>query len=289
MNPKPHDFTKPARLSAVWHERLLSWSRAALVLANKTWAKQLPLRLEAEVSDWEGLYGQQALSQLPEPFLAYRVMVGESRFPTLLVMPRKLMLNLVGAMLGDEENATSIDRELTLVEENLGDYFLTEYWLSAFRESWPAAHPATWVLEERETNPATSRTYGANEVLMSLNWKIRGSWGETNGVWLFPRKGLLSALGNTEKTTDDLVTQPVPADRRESVVQALPMVVQVVLGTTELKLSELRLLQVGDVLMLDESNENQAVAHVGSRALYRGRVGRSGTWKAFQIKSILEK
>src|ERR1019366_7153912 len=106
--------------------------------------------------------------------LAYRVMVGEGRFPTLLVMPRSLMLNLVGALLGDEGNAAAGDRELTLVEENLADYFLAEYWLAAFCESWPAAHPATWVLEERETNPACSRTFGANDVLLALNWQIRG-------------------------------------------------------------------------------------------------------------------
>src|SRR5882672_8622584 len=174
MNLKPHDFTKPARLSAAWDERLISWVRAALVLANKTWAKQLPIRLEAAVSDWEGLYAQQALSQLPDPCLAYRVMVSESRFPTLLVMPRTLMLNLVGGLLGDEDNASAGDRELTLVEENLADYFLVEYWLSAFREAWPAVHPATWVLDGRESNPASSRIFGAADVLLAMNWQIRG-------------------------------------------------------------------------------------------------------------------
>ena len=38
------------------------------------------------------------------------------------------------------------------------------------------------------------------------------------------------------------------------------MVVQVVLGTAELKLSQLRRLQVGDVLMLDESHAESAMS-----------------------------
>ena len=289
MNPKTHDFTKPARLSIAWHDRLMNWGRVALTLANKTWAKQLPVHLEAALSDWEGFYAQQALARLPDPCLAYRVMVADGRLPTLQVMPRILMLKLVGALLGDDGNAAGNDRELTLVEENLADYFLTEYWLSAFRESWPGAYPATWVLEERETNPACSRAYAPSDALLALNWQIRGPWGESSGVWLFPKKGLLLAVGGAEKPTAEAAPQSVSMANRKCVVQALPMVVQIVLGTTELKLSQLRRLQVGDVLMLDQNQEDQATARVGNRELYRGRVGRTGSWKAFQIKSLVEK
>jgi flagellar motor switch protein FliM len=288
MNLKPHDFTKPAPLSAAWHERLMNWGRVALALANKSWAKQLPVRLEAALSDWDGFYAEQALSRLPDPCLAFRVMIAESRIPTLLIMPRSLMLNLVAALLGDFGYAGGNDRELTLVEENLADYFLAEYWLSAFRKSWPTARPATWVLDGRETNPAYCRTYAPNDALLSMNWQMRAPWGEIDGVWLFPKKGLLLALGSTETPAAEAVPPPLTAARRESGVQALPIVLQIVLGTTELKLSQLRRLQVGDVLMLDQNDDDQAVARIGSRELYRGRVGRSGSWKAFQIKSLFE-
>ena len=204
-------------------------------------------------------------------------------------MPRSLMLNLVAALLGDDANADTGERELTLVEEGLADYFLAEFWLSAFRESWPTARPATWVLDGREPNPAYSRLFAPSDPLLCMSWQMRGPWGETNGVWLFPKKALLLALGSTEKPDLDAVPPALSAARRESVVQTLPMVMQIILGTTELKLSQLRRLQVGDVLMLDQSDDNQAVARVGNRDLFRGRPGRSGSWKAFQIKSQLEK
>jgi flagellar motor switch protein FliM len=224
------------------------------------------------------------LAQLPDPCLVYRVMVGGSRFPTMLILPRNLMLNIVGAMLGDDTAAT--DRELTLVEENLADFFLVEYWLAAFREVWPA-QAATWVLDGREANPASSRTFAANDMMLALQWTIRGPWGEAKGTWLFPRVPLLAAMGSAEKS--DAPPQPTPPGLRESAVRSVPLVVQVVLGSTKLKLSELRHLQVGDVLMFDESREDQALAQVGGRSLYRGSIGRSGSKKAFQIKSLVEK
>ena len=79
MNPKPHDFTKPAPLSAAGRDRLANWTRVALGLANKTWAKQMPVKLEAALGEWDGLYAEQALSAMPDPGLAYRVLVGRRR------------------------------------------------------------------------------------------------------------------------------------------------------------------------------------------------------------------
>ena len=289
MNLRPHDFTKPAPLPAAGRERLVNWTRAALAQQNKAWAKQLPVRLEAELVHWEGLYAQQALAQLPDPCLAYRVTVCDSKLPTLLVLPRGLMLNLVAALLGDEGNADTGDRDLTLVEEGLADYFLTEFWLSAFRETWPNGPTASWVLEGREPNPVRSRIFATEEVLQAFNWQISGPWGESKCVWLFPEKGLMFALGGTDKSAAPTTPQPITPARRASIVQALPMVVQVILGTAELKLSQLRQLQVGDVLVLDQNHQDQAVARVGNHELYRGCIGRSGSCKAFQIKSLLEK
>ncbi len=289
MNPKPHDFRKPAPLAAAGRDRLANWTRLALTQQNKAWAKQLPVRLEAELVHWDGLYAQQALARLPEPCLAYRVTVGDGRLPTLLVLPRGLMLNLVAALLGDDANAEAGERELTLVEEGLADYFLTEYWLSAFRETWPNGPTSSWVLEGSEANPARTRIFAADEVLQAFTWQISGPWGEASSVWLFPEKGLLSALGAGDKSADAPASQPLTPARRASIVQALPMVVQIILGTAELKLSQLRRLQVGDVLMLDQNHEDQAVVRVGNHELYRGRAGRTGACKAFQIKSLLEK
>ena len=294
MNLIPHDFTKPPRLPAAWHDRLTKWGRVALGLASKAWAKQLPIPLDARLGTLEVAYAAQALAQLPDPALAYRVMVTQSKVPTLLVMPRNLMLKLVGALVGeagtttDKADPAASDRELTLIEENLADYFLADCWLAFFRAAWPG-DPGTWVLEEREPNPQCSRTFPRGEALLTLQWTIVGPWGESNGVWLFPKKKLLVALGDAADAVPEPNAEATSAARRDAVVQALPLVLQIVLGTTQVELSQLSRLQVGDVLRLDHGSDDGTVARIGNHNLFRGQAGRNGARKAFQIKAIVEK
>jgi flagellar motor switch protein FliM len=288
MNVTLHDFTRPVPLTAAWEERLNGWTRAATVLANKTWAKQLPIPLQISVAPLNLWYAEQAVGRLPEPCLAYRVKVAESHVPTLLALPPRLMLNLVGVLLGEDAPADS-DRDLTLIEENLGDYFLTDYWLSAFRATWPGPKSATWILDGREANPRAGRASSPGDALIAFDWQITGPWGEAGGVWLIPKPELLQALGDSESAGKPAISETLAAARRQTLVQALPLPVQVVLGTAELSLAQLAQLQVGDLLMLDPPGVDTAVARVGGRDFFRGKVGRQGSSKAIQIQSLIEK
>ena len=69
----------------------------------------------------------------------------------------------------------------------------------------------------------------------------------------------------------------------------MPVVLELVLGTAELKLSQLSGLQVGDVVLLDQRDQGGIIARAGGLDLFRGRAGRTGSWKAFQIQSVVEK
>src|SRR5207248_3298511 len=142
MNLTRHDFAKPTRLSAAWHHRLNAWWKVALTVGNKTLAKQLPFPLETALVELDVCYARQALTGITENTLVYKIMLGD-RLLTLLVMPRTLMLNLVGLLLGD--NAAADDREMTLIEEKLGEFFLLNHWLNFFRDTWPGAPSPGWV------------------------------------------------------------------------------------------------------------------------------------------------
>ena len=66
----------------------------------------------------------------------------------------------------------------------------------------------------------------------------------------------------------------------------LPVAVEVVVGTTELKLSELSKLQVVDVVLLDQRAHESITARTESRTLFRGKPGRQGSSKALQIETV---
>ena len=65
--------------------------------------------------------------------------------------------------------------------------------------------------------------------------------------------------------------------------------VEVVLGSAELRLSELSSLQVGDVVLLDQRATDGVLARAGGHELFRGQAGRVGSWKAFQIDTNVKK
>jgi flagellar motor switch protein FliM len=284
MSLVPHDFTKPTRLSVDWHNRLTSWWRVALSLANKAWTKQLPAPLETALLGFDLCYAKPTLSGTTDDTLVYRIKLGD-RLVSLLTMPRTLMLNLVGLMLGD--NSPASDRELTLIEDKLADYFLVNHWLNFFRDSWPASNGVAWILDGRETNLPFSRMYPDAEVLVALNWKMTGTWGETSGMWYFPKKPLVDLLGN--QLTSPEVPEAQIAARREAIVHTLALTMEVVLGSAELRLSDLSSLQVGDVVLLDQRAADGVLARAGGQDLFRGQPGKLGSWKAFQIDGTVKK
>jgi flagellar motor switch protein FliM len=281
MSAVLYDFTKPGRFAGEWQHRLGAWFRLAFAAANKRWAKELPVAIDGAVTAVDVGYAGKCLAALPEGTVGFRVQAASGRVPTFLTLPRLSLLRVISVMLGDTASA-SADRELTLIEENLADYFLVQYWLPFFREAWPAAELVAWELQQRESNPQASRFFPAEESLVVLNWRLRGPWGEDAGAWFFQKRGLFEALGDKAGTAAETIPPPALAARREAIVHQLPLVVEFVLGSAELKLSQLSQLRVGDVVLLDQGTEGM-VARTGGQNLFRGQAGRLGSRKAFQV------
>ena len=288
MNVTPYDFKKPVRLPVEWLHRLSGWHQTACTLANRAWAKQLLTPITVSLGPLDTIYAQEGLSKLPTTVVGYRVMIAGGKLPTFLVLPRLLALQLVGMLLGDDSAVTD-DRELTLVEDNLADYFLVHLWLPFFRESWPGPSLVPWELQEREANPQGSRYFASGDVLVTMPWQLHGPWGVSECSWFFQKKGILETLGEGQTPLVEPLDDKTAAARKQALVGTLPLRLEFVLGTTEVKLSELSRLQVGDVVLLDQRHDEGVTAGSGSQHLFRGRVGRVGSWKAFQIESFLEK
>jgi flagellar motor switch protein FliM len=281
----PYDFRKPVRLSTEWQHQLAGWYTSAAALATRAWAKELA-SLKVSVGPLDMVYAQDGLAGLAATALGYRVLIADGRLPSFLALPRLLILQLIGVMLGDNP-AAAADRELTLVEENLADYFLVHLWLPFFRESWPGAGQASWELKERETNPQASRFFAPRDSLVVLPWQIHGPWGATDGLWFFQKSGILETLGDGRTSLQASIDDKTAAVRKQALVNNLSVRVEFTLGTAELNLSQLSRLQVGDLLLLDQRNEEGVSAAAGGQILFRGRVGRVGSWKAFRIDSFI--
>ncbi len=287
MIPEPHDFTKPAPLAPDWHARISSWLRLAIGLASKAWAKELPTPIEASLGNIETCWASAGLAVLTDTMIGYHVQIAGPRLPTFLVFPRASLIKIVGLLLGESEGEVK-DREFTMVEEKLAEYFLSQMWLKYFRETWPGTEIVTWSLAESESNPGCSRIFSADENLIRTTWHVKGTWGTTDAIWLWPRKQLCVLLGGAAEFAGDAISPEILAARREGLVHALPVSLEVELGTAQVRLSELSNLRVGDVILLDQRVEEQVVIRTGGHTLFRGRPGRIGSRIALRIESKKE-
>jgi len=281
MTPVPHDFRKPIRLPALWHNRLSGWFRAALAQTSKAWEKQFGPGIEVVYRDLSVAFAHDATARLADGTIGYEVLLGASRITTLLAMPRSLMLGLIGILLGSSEGPAE-DRELTLVEENLADYLQTECWLPHFRDTWPGDQIVAWQLNNCDPQPQCSRKFPAADVLIVLDFTVRGPWGESSAAWLFPQKGLLEAL-DSNAVKNETIPEKTLAARREALVHGLSLQVNVSLGAANLTLADLSNLRVGDVVLLDQRVTESITAHAGGCPVFQGQPGRVGSWLAIQI------
>lgn len=285
MTIRAHNFAKPPRLVGDWNQRLTGWFQAALHLAVKAWPREIPFAMEARVAELDTFRFTDALARLSDGQVGYRILIAGNRLPTLLVVPRPLLLALVGGLLGETGQRLPDDRELTPVEQSLAEYFLQNLWVPFFKETWPATVQVIWEWPQLEPNPQCSRLLPADASVVVFTCTMQGPFGEQTCSWLFPKKGLAELLGAAEP---DAPAADAAAARVEALVRNLPMDFVVVLGQVEISLAQLAELQVGDVILLNQRVGDPLSAVVGDEPKFLGWAGRSGSSTAFRIETVVQ-
>jgi len=284
MTIRAYNFAKPPRLVGDWNQRLTGWFSAALHLAAKGWPRDLPFALEAHTLELDTFRCADALARLPDGQAGYRIVIAGNRLPTLLVLPRPLLLALVGGLLGETGEQLPEDRELTPVEQSLAEYFLQNLWVPFFKETWPSAVQVIWEWPQPEPNPQCSRVVPSDASVVVFTCVLRGPFGEQTCSWLFPKKGLAELLGAAEP---DAPPADAATARVETLVRNLPLDFVVVLSRVEISLAQLAELQVGDVILLHQRVGEPLAAQVGDETKFLGWAGRSGSSTAFRIESVI--
>jgi len=286
--PQPYDFALPGRLTSEVEQRAAGWLRAAAALAVKKAARHLPLALEISLGGLEVQRPADGLARLPEAAAGYGISVNDATIGGLLVLPRPLALALVGALLGEVDTALPEDRDLTVVEQDLCEFFTGDVVVATLQDTWPAAEPIPFQLRRREPDPRWSRIFPPDDNVIVCTFHVKAAFGDSEWYWLVSQKRLMEQLAQSAPGADKLKVSaglPEPA-RLRLLVEELPAEMTVVLGTVELSLADLARLSIGDVVILDQRVSEPLTAELAGEKKCAGWPGRVGTRQAFEIASF---
>ncbi len=266
--PQPFDFGKPARLTAEVEHRVSSWLRAAAALTVKKTARHIPFALEMSFHGLEVLRPADALARLSDASVGYTASVNADPANALAALPRQLSLAIVAGMLGDMPGELPADRELSVVELDLCQFFVEDAIVTSLQETWPAAETIPIKVRKREVHPKWTRVFPPNDTVIACALSVKAEFGEGEWHWIVPQKYLLEqlALGlpGAEKTKPSAgASDPV---KLRQLMEEVPVELTVVLGTVELSLAELGKMDVGDLVLL-----NHRVQRSRCRPCWRAR------------------
>lgn len=288
MNLQRHNFGKLGKLTSDLDQRVTAWLKAALALAARNWQKTLPFELALTYAALDIARPGDALEQLPETIVTYRVTL-DNGTTTLLCFPRLVVATIVAGLLGDVTGPPSEDRELSVVEESLWQYFLQDFLLQAMQETCTGIVPLTLTLEEREANAQWSRAFQGSGNLVVCGFAAAGPFGNESCRWLVPIKAMLALFGVTKRQPGEPSPEPVVASPLvESLVESLPVEIAVSLGSAEISLMQMTRLSVGDMVILDQRVSEPLTASLGGGPKLLGWAGRVGMHLAFKIEDLQE-
>lgn len=286
MSIESYNFRKPSKLSAELEQELNAWLANGLAVVAEKWARDIETPITHSLVGVETMRPAEALADLSDAVVAYRVAIGSEDLRTLVAIPRPLMLTLAAGVLGEACAELSPDRDLTAVEGSLVEYLLQKF-LAAIQESWPGGEPITVALKESESAPKRTRMFPSDDNIVRLSLLMHGPFGEQPWHWLVPQKGLTSLFCRSAEGSEPEQKTGVRT-QLEAIVGTMPLEVAVRLGGAVLHVSELAGLRSGDLVLLDQSVSNPLPASVAGETRFLVWPGRVGTKQAFQIESLVE-
>jgi flagellar motor switch protein FliM len=213
--------------------------------------------------------------------------------------------------MGDSQTEMSDVRSLTAVEESMAELLFAEF-LQALGEAWPGAESLSCRVIDTVHQPERTRMFPPRTTLVvtTLQIRVRSTADENAGagraagapqakddraasdlspgeiVWIMPQEDIEDLIEIECETPAPQLTKPHPAIPR--IMRDVPVSLKVELGRTHLLMSELTSLELGDVVILEQSVNRPLNIFIGDTVKFRGRPGRIGSRRCLEIQHVLE-
>lgn len=279
------DFHRPRQPSVEAWRTLSAWHRRACTVAQEHWGALLARPVTLQPGEVEPMQYHQGLSCLPEQGLGVQLTMGERFLPSLIVFSAEQVQGLLADLLDLPGETWPDSKPLTSVERAMLE-LLFQKLAEAIGEAWPGEEPLECAFIETVDKPHRTRLFRPGSPFFVGRLTVQSRFGESPCFWLMPKEETEDLI--LEGVDTEQVSQPQPHPALQSLTERIPVSVIVELGRVALPMSQVAMLSVGDVLLLDQPIHKPLSARVENQFKWTGSPLRIGSRQAFEITQHIE-
>jgi flagellar motor switch protein FliM len=284
---KVYDFKHPDRFSKDQTRSLQMIHEHFARLFSTSLSTYLRSITEVHLVSVDQLSYDEFIRSIPNPTCVNLFEMDPLEGNALLEISPSLAFSIIDRLMGGKGQPFRRNREMTEIEQSIILKIIDRIF-EALAEAWGGVVRLRLSLKATETNPQLFlQLYLPTEmvILMTLEVNI----GENSGTFcicvpyvvLEPVAQSLSSRSWFSARKSDLHSDD--PEKLETYVKKVAIPVSCYLGNTELKVSEILNLEVGDVVPLENRTDEEIVVEVSGKAMYMARPGTHRKNRAFKI------
>jgi flagellar motor switch protein FliM len=275
MTPGPFDFRKPPPDELV--RQVTAWVGQACRRSAPGWARALAYPAELKPGTVEATLASAALAALPDDAVGIAAATPDpADGSVLVVLQRPVLLALLAGIVGETPAALPPDRELTDVEASLIEYLARELFLDPLEKAWPANDPPR-LAPGGAAPPRAAWGAATGEPILVVSTTVTTPVGDAPVQIFVPRKGRWERLAGPGAARHRAESAGSADQQIAALVEEMPVVLSVVLGTADLSMHDLTGLGSGDVVILRQKVSQPLDGLVAGKRKFRVWPGAVGT------------
>ncbi len=281
-----YDFKRPERVSKDQIRVISSIHEVFARNFGATLSGMLRTIIDVRVVGVEQLTYNEFIHSLPNPTCFMVLQAPPLEGQMCLEISPLIVYPFVDRLLGgDNGNLYIPQRPLTSIEWRLMDRIVGRA-LEQLSDVWRNLIETHFEVVEHESNPQLVHIVAPTEVVVFITFEIK--LGRTAGTMslCIPFNTIESVL--THMTSQSWFYKPKPATQKQqqrllrNLVKS-PVGLTAYLGQTRVRLSDLRNLQIGDLLPLNKRASAELILQIAGRTKFAGRAGQVRGQKALRI------
>ncbi len=198
-----------------------------------------------------------------------------------------IVFPMIDRLLGGKGEPYDNAREFSDIEINLLDTILRQI-MQTLKESWSSVTDMFPSIDAKESSPNVVQIVAQNEIVIMvvMELTIGHSSGMINICYpVISLEAVLSRLGSRDVMLSDTNSKKSRNKELQALIGGAYVQVEAFIGNTNLTLKEVLDLQVGDMIRLNETANNEVVVCIDGREKYRAMIGLQRFRKSIKIQN----